>query len=42
MIRLLDANICIYLIKRRPPEVLRRFTAYTPSDLGISTITQPN
>ncbi|HZG68069.1 MAG TPA: type II toxin-antitoxin system VapC family toxin [Herpetosiphonaceae bacterium] len=39
MIRLLDTNICIYLIKRQPPEVLQRFTAYTPGDLGVSTVT---
>jgi tRNA(fMet)-specific endonuclease VapC len=39
MIRLLDTNICIYVIKRRPPEVLQRFTTYTVGDLGISSIT---
>ena len=39
MIRLLDTNICIYLIKRKPPEVLRRFAAYTVGDLGVSSIT---
>lgn len=39
MIRLLDTNICIYVIKRKPPEVLRRFTTYTVGELGISSIT---
>ncbi len=36
---LLDTNICIYIIKRRPPEVLQRFLVYDPGDIGISTIT---
>ena len=36
---LLDTNICIYLIKRKPPEVLRKFNTYQVGDLGISSIT---
>jgi tRNA(fMet)-specific endonuclease VapC len=36
---LLDTNICIYIIKRKPDEVLRRFQQYHPGDIGISTIT---
>lgn len=36
---LLDTNICIYLIKRRPPEVLDRFRRHSPQDVAISTIT---
>ena len=36
---LLDTNICIYLIKRRPAQVLQRFEAYTVGDIGISSIT---
>ena len=36
---LLDTNICIYLIKRNPPQVLQRFMAYTVDDIGISAIT---
>ena len=36
---LLDTNICIYIIKRRPPEVLQRFLAHDPGDIGISAIT---
>lgn len=36
---LLDTNICIYLIKKRPPEVLERFKQHSPQDVAISTIT---
>jgi len=36
---LLDTNICIYLIKRRPSEVLERFSQHSPQDVAISTIT---
>ena len=36
---LLDTNICIYLIKRKPQEVLRRFNAYEVGDISISSIT---
>lgn len=36
---LLDTNICIYLIKQRPPSVLRRFASYRIGDIGISAIT---
>ncbi len=36
---LLDTNICIYLIKKRPPEVLEQFSRHTPEDVAISTIT---
>lgn len=36
---LLDTNICIYLIKKHPPSVLDRFTAYAVGDIGISVIT---
>lgn len=39
MILLLDTNTCIYLIKKHPPEVLRRFDEYTVGDIGISSIT---
>ncbi len=39
MILLLDTNICIYLIKRHPPEVLQRFNEYAVGDIGISSIT---
>jgi len=36
---LLDTNICIYLIKRRPSGVLERFRQHSPQDVAISTIT---
>lgn len=36
---LLDTNICIYLIKSRPPEVLEKFRTHSPQDVAISTIT---
>jgi tRNA(fMet)-specific endonuclease VapC len=36
---LLDTNICIYLIKQKPPKVLARFNTLSPSDVGISSIT---
>ena len=39
MILLLDTNTCIYLIKKHPPEVLRRFNEYTVGGIGISSIT---
>lgn len=36
---LLDTNICIYVIKRRPPQVLERFRKADISSIGISSIT---
>jgi len=36
---LLDTNICIYLIKKRPSEVLEQFRQHSPQDVAISTIT---
>lgn len=36
---LLDTNICIYIIKRKPPKVLKKFQTLDISDLGISSIT---
>ena len=36
---LLDTNICIYIIKQKPPEVLQRFNTYQVGDIGISSIT---
>lgn len=36
---LLDTNICIYIIKQKPPAVLRRFTEYQVGEIGISSIT---
>ena len=36
---MLDTNICIYIIKQRPPEVLTRFNAYVVGDIAVSSIT---
>ncbi len=36
---LLDTNICIYLIKKRPPSVLKRFDALPAGAVAISSIT---
>jgi tRNA(fMet)-specific endonuclease VapC len=36
---MLDTDICIYIIKRRPPLVLDRFSAFPVKDIGISSIT---
>jgi tRNA(fMet)-specific endonuclease VapC len=39
VIRLLDTNICIYLIRRKPSEVLSRFEDYEVGEIGVSSIT---
>ena len=36
---LLDTNICIYIIKQKPLEVLQRFNTYQVGDIGVSSIT---
>jgi len=36
---MLDTNICIYIIKQQPANVLKRFLEYQPGDIGISSIT---
>lgn len=36
---LLDTNICIYLIKRKPPQVLHRLQGLDASAVGISAVT---
>lgn len=36
---LLDTDIFIYLIKRKPIEVLNRIASLVPGDIGISSIT---
>lgn len=36
---LLDTNICIYLIKKKPESVLRRLTQKDINDVGISSVT---
>ncbi len=36
---MLDTDICIALIKRKPPNILERFHSLTVGDIGISSIT---
>jgi tRNA(fMet)-specific endonuclease VapC len=36
---LIDTNICIYIINKRPPEVIQRFKHVATGDIGISSIT---
>ena len=36
---LLDTNICIYLIKKKPFSVIDKFNKYSVGDLGVSSIT---
>ena len=36
---MLDTNICIYIIKQQPVDVLKRFLEYQIGDIGISSIT---
>lgn len=36
---LLDTNICIYIINRRPPKVFERFAGLTFGQVAISSIT---
>lgn len=36
---LLDTNICSYLMRQRPPEVIARFKRLRPGDTGMSVIT---
>jgi tRNA(fMet)-specific endonuclease VapC len=36
---LLDTNICIYIMNRRPVEVIQKFKQFNVGDIGISTIT---
>jgi tRNA(fMet)-specific endonuclease VapC len=36
---MLDTNICIFIIKKRPPEVLKHFEGYSAGEVGISSIT---
>ena len=39
MLYLLDTNTCIYIIKRSPSHVLRRFQRLRVGDVGVSAIT---
>jgi tRNA(fMet)-specific endonuclease VapC len=36
---LLDTNICIYIIKKKDPGILRRLQSYKEGEIGISSIT---
>ena len=36
---MLDTNTCIAIIKRKPPQALRRFNAYKVGEIGISWVT---
>ncbi|PSB08775.1 VapC toxin family PIN domain ribonuclease [Pleurocapsa sp. CCALA 161] len=36
---LLDTNICIYIIKQKPLELLQKFNTYQVGEIGISAIT---
>ncbi len=36
---LLDTNICIYIIKNKPPAVRERFNSLIIGDVGVSSIT---
>ena len=35
----LDTNICIYLIKRQPKEVIDKFQGIVPGEIAISSVT---
>ena len=36
---LLDTDICIYLIKKKPPSAIEKLHAYQVGDIGISVVT---
>ncbi len=36
---ILDTNICIYIIKKKPEQVLKRLMKHHPTEIGISVIT---
>jgi len=37
--RMLDTNICIYIAKKHPPEVIQKFAEYRRGEIAISSIT---
>jgi len=39
MIYMLDTNICIYIIKRKPEKVLNKFFSFDIGDICISSVT---
>ena len=36
---MLDTNICIYIIKHKPENAIRRFLEHDPYDICVSSIT---
>ena len=36
---MLDTNICIYIVKKNPPQVFKKFSTFTEDDVCISSIT---
>ena len=36
---LIDTNICIYILNRRPHNVIQRFRRFDPGEIRVSTIT---
>ncbi|MBI5179406.1 MAG: type II toxin-antitoxin system VapC family toxin [Nitrospinae bacterium] len=36
---LLDTNICIFIIRKKPESVLKRLEEHAPGDIGISSVT---
>jgi tRNA(fMet)-specific endonuclease VapC len=36
---MLDTNICIYIIKKNPPQAAERVRALSPFEIGISSVT---
>ena len=36
---MLDTNICIYIMKKNPPQVIEKYLSLNPSERCISSIT---
>lgn len=36
---MLDTNICIYLIKKKPPKALKHFQSHVVGEIGMSSVT---
>ena len=36
---MLDTNICVHIIKKKPPQVLEKFLALNPNEICVSSIT---
>ena len=36
---LIDTNICIYVMNKRPKKIIQKFKQFEPGEIGISTIT---